>query len=243
MAAAPGGHNVPVVGSVISLFSGAGGLDLGVEPPGSGPSPPSSGTTTPPTRWRRTRRRTSPTSARCCAADLYPLATGTAGGVTTRDILRAGGLGRRERPDLLIGGPPCVAFSKSGFWLDWKRDGADPAASLLQAYTRVLAEARPRHFILENVYALTFSNRASRPAYRAAALGDQREPGTTADRRAERSRPRRPAGPAAAVHRRRPQGREGCRNSPSRPTTDSGSDAGRRVARSLTSRPARPSLG
>lgn len=48
-------------------------------------------------------------------ADLYPLATGSGGGVTTRDILRAGGLGTRERPDLLIGGPPCVAFSKSGF--------------------------------------------------------------------------------------------------------------------------------
>ena len=36
-----------------------------------------------------------------------------------------------------------MAFSKSGFWLDWKRDGIDPAASLLQAYTRILAEARP----------------------------------------------------------------------------------------------------
>jgi len=36
---------------------------------------------------------------------------------------------------------------------------------LLQAYTRVLAEARPRWFILENVYALTFRNKASRPAF------------------------------------------------------------------------------
>jgi DNA (cytosine-5)-methyltransferase 1 len=98
-------------------------------------------------------------------ADLYPLATGSGAGVTTRDILRAGGFKGRERPALLVGGPPCVAFSKSGFWLDWKRDGVDPAASLLQAYTRVLAEARPRHFILENVYALTFDNKASRPAF------------------------------------------------------------------------------
>jgi DNA (cytosine-5)-methyltransferase 1 len=48
---------------------------------------------------------------------------------------------------------------------DLLRDGVDPAASLLQAYTRVLAEARPRHFVLENVYALTFDNRASRPAF------------------------------------------------------------------------------
>src|SRR5258708_12691922 len=83
----------------------------------------------------------------------------------TRQILAAAGLKRGQRPDLLIGGPPCTPFSKSGFWLEWKRAGLDPGASLLQACTRVLAEARPRRFVLENVYALTFDNRASRPAY------------------------------------------------------------------------------
>lgn len=85
--------------------------------------------------------------------------------VPTREILRAAGLKGRERPELLVGGPPCTPFSKSGFWLDWKRAGLDQDASLLQAYTRVLAEARPRSFILENVYALTYKNRASAPAF------------------------------------------------------------------------------
>jgi DNA (cytosine-5)-methyltransferase 1 len=66
---------------------------------------------------------------------------------------------------LLVGGPPCTPFSKSGFWLEWKRAGLDPEASPRQAYTRVLAEARPRAFILENVYALTYQNKASRPAF------------------------------------------------------------------------------
>lgn len=156
---------MPVSGSVISLFSGAGGLDVGVERAGY--------RTLAAVEWdddaADTMEKNAPTHfpelREVMRADLYPLATGGPGGVSTRDILRAAGLGARERPDLLIGGPPCVAFSKSGFWLDWKRDGADPAASLLQAYTRVLAESRPRHFILENVYALTFRNRASRPAY------------------------------------------------------------------------------
>src|SRR5262245_49917813 len=83
----------------------------------------------------------------------------------TRKILRAGGLRSSERPDLLVGGPPCTPFSKSGFWLEWKRAGLDPDASLLQAYTRVLAEARPRAFLLENVYALTYRNQASQPAF------------------------------------------------------------------------------
>jgi DNA (cytosine-5)-methyltransferase 1 len=86
-------------------------------------------------------------------------------GVPTRRLLRAAGLKGRARPDLLIGGPPCTPFSKSGFWLEWKRAGLDPDASLLQAYTRVLAESRPRAFVLENVYALTYNNKASRPAY------------------------------------------------------------------------------
>jgi DNA (cytosine-5)-methyltransferase 1 len=152
-------------GSTISLFSGAGGLDLGVERAGF--------RTVAAVEWDEDAADTMEKNAPAyfpelrsvLRADLYPLATGIGTGVTTRDILKAGGLGTRERPDLLIGGPPCVAFSKSGFWLDWKRDGIDPAASLLQAYTKVLADARPRFFILENVYALTFNNRASKPAF------------------------------------------------------------------------------
>ena len=153
------------VGSAISLFSGAGGLDLGIEAAGF--------STVSAVEWDQdaadTMEKNAPTFFpplhEVLRADLYPLAAGSDKGVTTRDILRAGHLTGRDRPDLLVGGPPCVAFSKSGFWLDWKRDGVDPAASLLQAYTRVLAEARPRFFILENVYALTFNNKASKPAF------------------------------------------------------------------------------
>jgi DNA (cytosine-5)-methyltransferase 1 len=153
------------VGSALSIFSGAGGLDLGVEAAGF--------RTVVAVEWDDDAADTMEKNAHSffpelhevVRADLYPLATGAGRGITTKDLLRAGGFGPRERPDLLVGGPPCVAFSKSGFWLDWKRDGVDPAASLLQAYTRVLAESRPRHFILENVYALTFDNYASRPAF------------------------------------------------------------------------------
>lgn len=152
-------------GRAISLFSGAGGLDLGIERAGF--------RTVAAVEWDEdaadSMEKNAPTHfpdlQEVVRGDLYPLATGTGEGLTTRDILRAGGLTAHERPDLLVGGPPCVAFSKSGFWLDWKRDGVDPAASLLQAYTRVLAEAKPRFFILENVYALTFNNKASRPAF------------------------------------------------------------------------------
>ncbi len=141
-------------GLAISLFSGAGGLDLGVEAAGfrvaAAVEPDLDAADT---LEKNFPRLTSPVIRR----DIFD--------VPTRELLRASGLRGRERPDLLVGGPPCTPFSKSGFWLEWKRAGLDPDASLLQAYTRVLAEARPRSFLLENVYALTFRNRASTAAF------------------------------------------------------------------------------
>jgi DNA (cytosine-5)-methyltransferase 1 len=141
-------------GVAISLFSGAGGLDLGVESAG----------------FRVAAGVESNSDAADTMEKNFPEVTVIRDDILellqrgSKEIVRAAGI-RRGRPDLLIGGPPCTPFSKSGFWLDWKRAGLDPDATLLQAYTRVLAETRPRAFILENVYALTFQNKASRPAY------------------------------------------------------------------------------
>src|SRR6266702_8166305 len=141
-------------GVAISLFSGAGGLDLGVECAGY-------------------EVRVAVEHDRDAAATSEKNFPGLAGrviqadilDVPTADILGTAGLRSGTRPDLLVGGPPCTPFSKSGFWLEWKRGGLDPDASLLQAYTRVLREAKPRAFLLENVYALTYQNTASRGAY------------------------------------------------------------------------------
>lgn len=143
---------MPPKGLAISLFSGAGGLDLGVEQAGL--------------------QVAAAVEIDLDAADTMeknfhglagPVIREDIREVSTKQLMRTAGLKGRERPDLLIGGPPCVAFSKSGFWLDWKREGRDPAAGLLTAYTRVLREARPRAFVFENVYALTYKNNQSRP--------------------------------------------------------------------------------
>jgi DNA (cytosine-5)-methyltransferase 1 len=57
----------------------------------------------------------------------------------------------------LIGGPPCQPFSKSGFWATGSTKRlSDPQASTLENYLRVLEEARPRAFLLENVEGLGF---------------------------------------------------------------------------------------
>jgi DNA (cytosine-5)-methyltransferase 1 len=141
-------------GVAISLFSGAGGLDHGAEDAGY--------QVKAAVEWDRDAAATMEKNF----THLHsPVITRSIVEVPTEEILAAGGFSAGERPDLLIGGPPCTPFSKSGFWLEWKRQGLDPTASLLQEYTRVLREARPHRFVLENVYALTYNNKASRPAY------------------------------------------------------------------------------
>jgi DNA (cytosine-5)-methyltransferase 1 len=138
----------------ISLFSGAGGLDLGVEAAGYRVAAAvEHDQDAALTMEKNFHHLVSPVIRR----DIL--------NTPTSEILDRAGLKAGQRPDLLVGGPPCTPFSKSGFWLEWKRAGLDPGASLLQAYTRVLADAKPHAFILENVYALTYNNNASRPAY------------------------------------------------------------------------------
>lgn len=141
-------------GLAISLFSGAGGLDLGAEWAGY----------TVAAALERDRDAAT-TMMKNFHGLVSPVVQDDILNVPTKQLLRAAGLRGRQRPDLLIGGPPCTPFSKSGFWLEWKRTGLDPDSSLLQSYTRVLAEAKPRAFVLENVYALTYDNSASRPPY------------------------------------------------------------------------------
>ncbi len=138
----------------ISLFSGAGGLDLGVEAAGFRVA---AAVEHDPDAVLTMEKNFHYLVSPVIRKDILD--------VSTREILQHAGLRTGKRPDLLVGGPPCTPFSKSGFWLEWKRAGLDPDASLLQAYTRVLAEAKPRAFILENVYALTYNNKASQPAY------------------------------------------------------------------------------
>lgn len=141
-------------GVAISLFSGAGGLDLGAEAAGFS------------VRAAVEYNHDAADTMEKNFSHLHtPVIRRSILEVESDEILAAAGLREGEQPALLVGGPPCTPFSKSGFWLDWKRAGLDPDASLLQAYTRVLAETRPRYFVLENVYALTYNNNASRPSF------------------------------------------------------------------------------
>jgi DNA (cytosine-5)-methyltransferase 1 len=130
--------------TVISLFSGAGGFDVGLEAAGF-----------------KVRVAIDNDKAAC---DTLRKNRGKSWSVQQTDIRRISseticeisGLAPEE-PSLLAGGPPCQPFSKAAFWRhgDTKRL-ADPRADTLSAYLRVLRDIRPRAYILENVSGLMF---------------------------------------------------------------------------------------
>lgn len=61
---------------------------------------------------------------------------------------------------LLAGGPPCQPFSKSGYWYSGDSGRlADPRSSTLKEYLRVLADLKPTVFLLENVPGLAFTKK------------------------------------------------------------------------------------
>jgi DNA (cytosine-5)-methyltransferase 1 len=78
---------------------------------------------------------------------------------SSKAILNRSGLKVGEA-DVLVGGPPCQPFSKSGYWVsgDAKRLD-DPRSITLSAYLRVLRDTQPRAFLLENVPGLAFSQK------------------------------------------------------------------------------------
>ena len=134
----------------ISLFSGAGGLDLGCEPAGF--------ETAAMVEWNETARSTVLANRDRFFPSLSPEAVfSDITQVSPFEICDAAGV-RPGELDLVHGGPPCTPFSKSGYWLEYKRAGADPKASLLDNYIDVVAAARPKAFLMENVYGLAYNN-------------------------------------------------------------------------------------
>lgn len=132
--------------AVISLYSGVGGLDFGFEAAGF-----------------RVAVAVEMDSTACHTIRLnrpkWPVIEADISRVTTKKILRAGGL-RVGEAAVLIAGPPCQPFSKSGYWVNGDtRRLSDPRANTLTDFLRVLKEARPKAFLLENVYGLAYKGK------------------------------------------------------------------------------------
>lgn len=54
-----------------------------------------------------------------------------------------------ERPDLIWASPPCDEFARE--FMPWSRTGSPPDLSIIEACKRIIEEAQPRFWVIENV--------------------------------------------------------------------------------------------
>ncbi|WP_217372129.1 DNA cytosine methyltransferase [Ruegeria arenilitoris] len=128
----------------ISLFSGCGGLDLGLHEAGF--------------------RTILATDSEPLCADTWRMnmpstrfLTNSIGSITRDDLLANLGA-RHDDIHLLAGGPPCPPFSKSRFYRkEMPRALEDPSGfETINGYLNILDWVRPRAFVLENVKGLAY---------------------------------------------------------------------------------------
>ncbi len=128
----------------ISLFSGCGGLDLGLHDAGFNTILASDLEPLCADTWKRNMPR-------------VPFLGGRIGILTRADVADAIG-GTIGEIDLVAGGPPCPPFSKSRFYRkDKPRALDDPNGwETIDGYLKMLDWVRPRAFVLENVKGLAY---------------------------------------------------------------------------------------
>ena len=76
----------------------------------------------------------------------------------TRQLIESVSGEKLDTLDLLVGGPPCPPYSKSRFYRTEKPRGlADPVGDeTLKGYLRLLEELRPKAFLFENVHGFAY---------------------------------------------------------------------------------------
>jgi len=130
---------------VISLFSGALGLDLGLEKVG----------------FRIAVavecNRFASETIRCNRPDV-PVIQRPIEDVSTEEILEGAGL-RPGEAAVVTGGPSCQAFSTVG----QRASMGDPRGVMFRQFLRVVREARPRFFVMENVRGVLSAATRHRP--------------------------------------------------------------------------------
>ncbi len=121
--------------NVISLFSGAMGLDLGIEKAGFN---------------IRVCVEMDKWAVKTIQANTQiPVIDRDINTVGTDEILSVAGLTKQD-VTMVIGGPPCQAFSTAGK----QRGLADFRGNVIIQYLRVVSDLRPQFFIMENVRGL-----------------------------------------------------------------------------------------
>jgi len=130
---------------VMSLYTGAGGLDYGFE------------------AANYDLMLALEMNTDCCltirANRDWPILQKDINDTSGDELLYTASLKRGEL-DVLIGGPPCQPFSKSAYWTNGDtRRLEDPRADTLLSFMRVVEELQPRVFLLENVHGINYTGK------------------------------------------------------------------------------------
>lgn len=130
------GHCNPPIG--VSLFSGAGGFDLGFAQAGFD--------VRVMVEYEKEACDTLRLNMGCFDAHTEPtIIQEDIREVSTSEILEAADIGIGE-PTVVFGGPPCQGFSVAG-----NRDPDDERNALYQEMVRIVHQAKPVFFVMENV--------------------------------------------------------------------------------------------
>lgn len=124
----------------ISLFSGAGGLDLGLASAGDGRIQFKAWVELD-TDCQKTLAMNHPGSLEGMFGDITS--------VTPRDLMKAAGVAKGET-FLVAGGPPCQAFSTAGL----RQSIHEDRGQVVDHYFDVIRQVKPRFFVFENVRGL-----------------------------------------------------------------------------------------
>lgn len=132
--------------TVISVFSGAGGIDYGLEAAGF-----------------ETRVCVDFDHDACETIRhnrLWPVIESDVFDLPTPRLLSEAAL-RSGEADILAGGPPCQPFSKSGYWSSGDSLRLDdPRAATLAAFMRIWEETLPKVVIFENVRGFAYAGKS-----------------------------------------------------------------------------------
>jgi len=150
-----GGNSVKAV----SLFSGLGGLDIGLHRLGieTVACVEKDETATETLKINSVQHDAQPEETHIDVPERYPwiVVDRNIRDIDTGEILETAGADR-EDIDLVVGGPPCQTFSRSN---EGNRSGTDTARGrLYKQFAQILHEIQPAAFIFENVRGLKSAN-------------------------------------------------------------------------------------
>lgn len=124
----------------ISMFSGAGGLDIGTQLAGV-PVLTSLDIFEDSVKTIQQNAFFKKTKHEC-------------GDITKIDGTHYSEILKKENPNklIIVGGPPCQPFSKAGYWVtNEKRNSSEDPRNMIKPYFNIISDLQPDGFVLENV--------------------------------------------------------------------------------------------